>query len=288
MELWWRRFRDCRQMMHRMTTTTHSCTFYPTMSFSSSRTGTRFSTIGKHTRQSRTSPPSLESRETTHQQAVPWCYPRQQPAVGHTRRFWSAAALSSGPSRIQVNSYLPVRRVAAFYPWRRTQHGWWRICRWDATWGTWFFFPPDRYSSSMALKTDPKDGDLQPTQSWIQFCTIQDSLLGLGFRPWPQPPSRECIILLRICFLMVASSSLVATPTNSILLRNRFPQNSESKPTLHPTSLKEQLNPPSCPPLPPSAMANPSPSLSLSVLCPAAWSSWISSVLLLSLTLMLR
>jgi hypothetical protein len=36
------------------------------------------------------------------------------------------------------------------------------------------------------------------------------------------------------------------------------------------SSLKEQLNPPSCPPLPPSAMANPSPSLSLSVLCPAA------------------
>jgi hypothetical protein len=35
-------------------------------------------------------------------------------------------------------------------------------------------------------------------------------------------------------------------------------------------------------------MANPSPSLSLSVLCPAAWSSWISSVLLLSLTLILR
>ncbi|CAK9194573.1 unnamed protein product, partial [Sphagnum troendelagicum] len=65
---------------------------------------------------------------------------------------------------------------------------------------------------------------------------------------------------------MVASSSLVATPTNSILLHNRFPQNSESKPILRLTSLKEQLNPPSCLPLPPSAMANPSPSLSLSVL----------------------
>ncbi len=275
--------------MHRMTTTTHSCTLYPTMSFSSSRTGTRFSTIGKHTRQSRTSPPSLESRETTHQQAAPWCYRPATAASGWTY----AEILICGGSEFGAfknpSLQLPASQTCGRILPLATNPAW-----------VMENMPMTRNMGDMVLLPTRQvliiNGAENGSQGW-GFATnavLNPVLYNPGFAAGTRFQTMTATTIPRVYHStanLLPDGRILVAGSNThqfYTFTQPFPTELRIEAYSPASSLKEQLNPPSCPPLPPSAMANPSPSLSLSVLCPAAWSSWISSVLLLSLTLILR
>ena len=193
------------------TTSTHLCTSTQTATSSSSETRTRSFWTTKPTQSSRRTPGYPAVLETTRPLALRFCFRSLTQMVSKRPRWWSAAVAHPVRSWMSERgrSIPRCRPVAGWWLPQPHRNGQWRICQCLEWWTICWFFPLEKYSSSMVPRLGQLGMGQQDNRTSAQSFTIR--VLD-GTKRCELPPSQECITPPLWCFLTDRCSWVAATP----------------------------------------------------------------------------